>query len=63
MLTLPEPEEGEEAPAWTEAFNTPINAIYAVFVLLWTTLFVESWKRKESKIADMWLMRDFEDPT
>jgi hypothetical protein len=24
---------------------------------------VESWKRKESKIADTWLMRDFEDPT
>ena len=62
MVTTETPE-GEDPPAWTETFNTPVNAIYAVFVLLWTTLFVESWKRKENKIADMWLMRDFEDPT
>jgi len=31
--------------------------------VLWTTYFVESWKRKENKIGDMWLMRDYEDPT
>ena len=31
--------------------------------MLWTTYFVESWKRKENKIGDMWLMRDYEDPT
>ena len=31
--------------------------------MLWTTYFVESWKRKENKIADSWLMRDFQDPT
>ena len=24
---------------------------------------MESWKRKENRIADMWLMRDFQDPT
>ena len=63
IMVTKETPEGEEKPAWTAAFNTPINAIYAVFVLLWTTLFVESWKRKEAKIADMWLMRNFEDPT
>jgi hypothetical protein len=48
---------------WTEAFNTPLNTIYCISVLLWTTYFVESWKRKEAKIADTWLMRDFVDPT
>ena len=62
-VSLKEVDEGEEKPTWADAFNTPVNAIYAVFVLLWTTGFVESWKRKENKIADMWLMRDFEDPT
>ena len=46
-----------------QAFNSPLNSFYAIFVILWTTYFVESWKRKESKIADSWLMRDFEDPT
>ena len=55
--------KSEELDQWTEAFNTPLNCIYAIFVILWTTYFVESWKRKESKLADMWLMRDFEDPT
>ena len=48
---------------WSDAFNTPMNSFYAIFVVLWTTYFVESWKRKESKIADSWLMRDFQDPT
>jgi len=24
---------------------------------------VESWKRKENKIGDIWLMRDYVDPT
>ena len=48
---------------WTEAFNTPLNCIYAIFVILWTTYFVESWKRKENKLGDMWLMRNFEDPS
>ena len=62
-VSLKETKEGEEKPSWADAFNTPVNAIYAIFVLLWTTGFVESWKRKENKIADMWLMRDFEDPT
>lgn len=40
-----------------------MNGFYAIFVVLWTTYFVESWKRKENKIADSWLMRDFQDPT
>lgn len=53
----------DEIKEWTDAFNTPLNSVYAIFVVLWTTYFVESWKRKENRIADMWLMRDFQDPT
>lgn len=53
----------EKFDVWTDAFNTPLNSFYAIFVILWTTYFVESWKRKQNKIADMWLMRDYEDPT
>lgn len=56
--------EEEEAKAQiTDGFNTPLNAFYAIFVVLWTTYFVESWKRKECKIGDTWLMRDYQDPT
>mmetsp|Transcript_7234 Transcript_7234/g.10123 ORF Transcript_7234/g.10123 Transcript_7234/m.10123 type:complete len:242 (+) Transcript_7234:2145-2870(+) len=63
MLNNDKTQSGEERLSWLEAFNSPMNAIYAIFVVLWTTYFVESWKRKENKIGDMWLMRDYVDPT
>lgn len=63
MFTTDETQSGETRVSWLEAFNTPLNAFYAIFVVLWTTYFVESWKRKENKIGDMWLMRDYVDPT
>ena len=44
---------------FTNAFNTPWNLFYAIFVMLWTTIFTESWKRKENTISDLWLLRDF----
>ena len=53
----------DENTNWLEAFNTPLNSLYAIFVVLWTTYFVESWKRKENTIGNKWLMRDYEDPT
>ena len=56
-------EEEEISATPLDALNTPLNAFYAIFVVLWTTYFVESWKRKECKIGDTWLMRDYEDPT
>ena len=49
----------DEIDTFLDAFNSPLNSFYAIFVILWTTYFVESWKRKENKIADMWLLRDF----
>lgn len=32
-------------------------------MIVWSTLVVESWKRKQNAIADQWLMRDFRDKT
>ena len=39
------------------------NQIYCLIIIVWSTLLVESWKRKQSAISDAWLMRDFYDKT
>jgi len=31
--------------------------------MIWSTLFVESWKRKQNLIGNQWLCRNFNDPT
>ena len=31
---------------WKEAMNTEWNIVYSIFIMAWSTLFVESWKRK-----------------
>lgn len=46
-----------------QSFDTIGNAWYCIFIALWTTFFVESWKRKQNTIGDMWMMRDFQDAT
>ena len=43
-------------------FNTPLNLFYAIFVVIWTTFFTESWKRKQNVIGNSWLMREFKNP-
>mmetsp|Transcript_24367 Transcript_24367/g.17151 ORF Transcript_24367/g.17151 Transcript_24367/m.17151 type:complete len:108 (-) Transcript_24367:2164-2487(-) len=45
--------------SYKEAYETPLNAIYSIFIAVWATCFCESWKRKENAIANSWLMRDF----
>ena len=42
-----------------QMFNTPYSFIYGVVVLIWVTLFHESWKRKQNRIANEWLVRNF----
>ena len=37
--------------------------VYGIFMMLWVTLFNESWIRKQNSIANMWLVRDFQDAT
>ena len=43
-----------------DATDTFLNCVYSLFIALWTTLFVESWKRKENYLANRWLVRDYE---
>lgn len=37
-----------------EAYDSPLNGIFGLFVAIWATLFVESWKRKQKTIAYIW---------
>lgn len=39
------------------------NQIYCLIIIIWCTLVVESWKRKQNAIANQWLMREFRDKT
>lgn len=41
-----------------DAFDDKFNVIYSFLIMLWATLFVESWKRKENSIASKWIVRD-----
>ena len=34
--------------------DTPFNCIYSLVMALWSTLFVEVWKRRECEIAHIW---------
>lgn len=43
--------------------QSPLNQIYGLLIIFWSTLVTESWKRKEVFLADKWLMRNFFDPT
>lgn len=36
-------------------------AIYSVFIAIWTTLFVESWKQKEAFLGNRWLVRNYDE--
>jgi hypothetical protein len=36
------------------------NVLYAFFMMLWTTLFLEFWKRRQNVLAFEWNMIDFE---
>ena len=44
-------------------FGNYLNSYYGIFIALWCTLVVESWKRKQNKLANEWLIRDFSDAT
>jgi hypothetical protein len=38
-----------------------LNCLYSIIVALWTTIFVESWKRKQAYLANRWLVRDYKE--
>ena len=40
--------------------DTPYNGIYSLIMAIWSTLFVEVWKRREAELASMWRMENYE---
>lgn len=40
---------------------SPASILYGVIIMIWATLFHESWKRKENLISNEWLVRDFQE--
>lgn len=40
--------------SFLQALDTPLNAIYGLIVSFWATIFVESWKRKQTMIQFFW---------
>jgi len=41
--------------------DTPINYFYILFISLWSTFYVESWKRKQATIQYIWGLEEKED--
>lgn len=41
--------------------NNQLNVLYSIIIALWTTFFVESWKRKQAYLGNRWLVREFEE--
>ena len=35
-----------EGRPWEQLLATPLNILYSLVIMIWTTLFHESWKRK-----------------
>lgn len=56
-------EAVNDEKTWSNLFSSPLVIIYGLIMMIWVTLFHESWKRKQNYIANEWLMRDFEDVT
>ena len=40
--------------------DNPYNCLYCIVMAVWSTIFVEVWKRRESEIAHMWNMENFD---
>jgi hypothetical protein len=40
--------------------DTPYNCLYSLVMAIWSTVFLELWKRRESEIVNLWRMENFE---
>ena len=42
-----------------DVLETPnvLNAVLAIFIAIWSTILVESWKQKEAYLGDRWQVR------
>ncbi len=52
-----------EEKKWDHYLASPLSILYAFVIMIWSTLFTESWKRKQNYIANEWLVRNFKDAT
>ena len=53
----------DEGRKFGSVMASPYSIVYGICIMIWITLFHESWKRKQNYIANEWLVRDFEDET
>ena len=53
----------DEGRKFDSVMASPYSIVYGICIMIWITLFHESWKRKQNYIGNEWLVRDFEDET
>ena len=44
--------------AYLDEIDTPWNYIYLILISVWSTVFVESWKRKQNTIKYLWALEE-----
>ena len=49
----------DEGKGYSQLLSSPISILYGIVIMIWITLFHESWKRKQNYIGNEWLVRDF----
>lgn len=52
-----------EGRPYTAVLSSPLCLPYSLIMMIWITVFHESWKRKQNYIANEWLVRGYEDVT
>ena len=53
----------KEERDWDQLLSGNLSIIYGIIIMIWVTLFNESWKRKQNYIGNEWLVRNFQDVT
>ena len=52
-----------EGRNYDAVLSSPLCILYSLIIMVWVTMFHESWKRKQNYIANEWLVRGYEDVT
>jgi len=42
----------------TNGVDSAVNALYALYMCIWITIFIERWKRKSSELCLKWGLSD-----
>ena len=55
-------EEGDTVlESYSNAVDSPWNYLYIIFITLWSTAYLESWKRKHATISYVWGLEERKD--